>query len=95
MLILVLGDGDDAGDVDAGDGGDDGGGEDMVAYSHHDKIPLWWEYVRILSKKQICAGVTKARLIVTIKILTTLNIVRGMMMMMLTMLLMMVFKLFT
>ena len=61
----------------------------MVAYSHHDKIPLWWEYVRILSKKQICAGVTKARLIVTIKMLTTLNIVRGMMMM-LTMLLMMV-----
>ena len=61
----------------------------MVAYSHHDKIPLWWEYVRILSKKQICAGVTKARLIVTIKMLTTLNIVRGMTMM-LTMLLMMV-----
>ena len=37
MLILVLGDGDDAGDVDAGDGGDDGG------------VKIWW-HIPIMTK---------------------------------------------
>ena len=33
---------DDGGDDDSDDGGDDDG---YPAYSHHDKIPPWWEYV--------------------------------------------------
>ena len=64
-------------------------------------VKIWWHIPIMIKshfggnmsefcqKKQICAGVTKARVIVTIKMLATLNIVRGMMMM-LTMLLMMV-----
>ena len=32
---------------DDGDGDDDDDGDDdgLQAYSHHDKIPPWWEYV--------------------------------------------------
>ena len=37
MMILIYGDGDDYDDYDDYDG--------LPAYSHHDKIPPWWEYV--------------------------------------------------